>query len=1651
VDSDIRRRVELLEKASCKNLTYNINRPVKPTRSDTSLTRTSQSLTRPGHSLPANHLSNGSSHARDSSPGESAAPGGPEVITLDRDEGGTGSPIPVMKLLNPEFRAMLGSTTRISPGKFSDAASPVRLSRREREGSRPPSEGELRVGGRSGSRPPSEGRDSRVTGRSGVSAERNINLRTILTPESGANKVVNINVIRNVNNFTPSNTRNSPVKGSTENGNLNSRISPAKTVTDLVQSRENGAPKPNVECVKVSGFHVRSSSHMMNQGGGGSAVTDPALLSPSPTGTDIKVPSYVNLARCVSVTSPSKYPQSDTNGDPSRQSYIKLSMLDNYSNTSANGTQRLSRDVNPSSNGTQRLSRDFSDPSAAGTRLSRSHQSPYRSPLKSTPVVLDLNRIRNGDRTHCPTGLSCNGDSPLYGQNGDLLNRSNGDAGSRRNGDGKVGGSSPDQVDSDIRRRVELLEKASCKNLTYNINRPVKPTRSDTSLTRTSQSLTRPGHSLPANHLSNGSSHARDSSPGESAAPGGPEVITLDRDEGGTGSPIPVMKLLNPEFRAMLGSTTRISPGKFSDAASPVRLSRREREGSRPPSEGELRVGGRSGSRPPSEGRDSRVTGRSGVSAERNINLRTILTPESGANKVVNINVIRNVNNFTPSNTRNSPVKGSTENGNLNSRISPAKTVTDLVQSRENGAPKPNVECVKVSAERRSIGKISVENIGKMNDLGKTSLEKGDSTNRNTEGGMSDAVLNSRNNNVRASLEKETITNAPSEDKLKDVLIKQISPANSQVVTANSKEKLDPKEKSQDTKEAVHSKEDRPKELGEVEKVDKLKELVSESDRKDKIKEVDKLERLDKIQSKPKELKIVSDTETTNDDDLNGNLSEQTIRNTEEHTVRNPAEESNSRNLAEKSRTNLIDGSEISRNPMESHNLIESHVDVTKPSHTLDTQAQNSRTLCQAFIEHEQVFAVSASSLEELGQSSLKSRESTKEELKLEGGVTTRFSSEELAERKPKNDEKLAKTAENLAINAGKLAKTNPDLVPSEVKTEEHTTSSIPISNKTETLSEVGPMRDELNRPITDERKTDGHAPHSVTMETVEKDTNKSVAIETGGKVANKSVTMETTEKDANSVVIETAGRDANQSVAIETPGKDAPDSVSMETKDGVYFKRLLSNERAILTQFLTMFETILEEHERSKARAEVSCVDGVASDRTGLDGSTDGQTNGTTDSVSASNAPNSVPKVSISTQDTADSVSTPTLSSDIEGLILLATGQAKLLLNKYHFQPKTPQIRFPHQLFPRILKVSVTSPSKYPQSDTNGDPSRQSYIKLSMLDNYSNTSANGTQRSSSHMMNQGGGGSAVTDPALLSPSPTGTDIKVPSYVNLARCVSGYTSLTSYTNETHDHSDNYSDEDSDDSLNITDVFIDKLRSWAVTFNINIMALTALIFILNQVFHLFLPKDAIEPMGQCQRYKASDREFIQIPRPFIVEEYNNFMGGVDLSDMLLEIYRIDIKNRKWYLRLVYYVIGVAIVNSWIICREDCKQLEVKPMQLLQFHTSIGKSLLSKKKPRKQGHPSVEEDQSSRTPTSAHQLRLNAEERRYDNIGHWSKYGPKERCKVCTVGLTTFMCEKFSSKDYHHNKPKKEEAYKKLVLKLKEIDSTADKDAVLKKNP
>ena len=74
---------------------------------------------------------------------------------------------------------------------------------------------------------------------------------------------------------------------------------------------------------------------------------------------------------------------------------------------------------------------------------------------------------------------------------------------------------------------------------------------------------------------------------------------------------------------------------------------------------------------------------------------------------------------------------------------------------------------------------------------------------------------------------------------------------------------------------------------------------------------------------------------------------------------------------------------------------------------------------------------------------------------------------------------------------------------------------------------------------------------------------------------------------------------------------------------------------------------------------------------------------------------------------------------------------------------------------------------------------------------------------------------------------------------------------------------------------------------------------------------------IQPLGECKRYSSSEKKCINIPRPSIVAEYNKYMGCVDLSDMLIELYRINIRSKKWYMRIVYWCLGVAVVNSWLM--------------------------------------------------------------------------------------------------------------------------------------
>ena len=58
-----------------------------------------------------------------------------------------------------------------------------------------------------------------------------------------------------------------------------------------------------------------------------------------------------------------------------------------------------------------------------------------------------------------------------------------------------------------------------------------------------------------------------------------------------------------------------------------------------------------------------------------------------------------------------------------------------------------------------------------------------------------------------------------------------------------------------------------------------------------------------------------------------------------------------------------------------------------------------------------------------------------------------------------------------------------------------------------------------------------------------------------------------------------------------------------------------------------------------------------------------------------------------------------------------------------------------------------------------------------------------------------------------------------------------------------------------------------------------------------------------PCDTCRRWSKEDQAFINVPRPVLIKQYNDKMGGVDLSDRMIAYYRIAARTRKWTIRLL----------------------------------------------------------------------------------------------------------------------------------------------------
>lgn len=97
---------------------------------------------------------------------------------------------------------------------------------------------------------------------------------------------------------------------------------------------------------------------------------------------------------------------------------------------------------------------------------------------------------------------------------------------------------------------------------------------------------------------------------------------------------------------------------------------------------------------------------------------------------------------------------------------------------------------------------------------------------------------------------------------------------------------------------------------------------------------------------------------------------------------------------------------------------------------------------------------------------------------------------------------------------------------------------------------------------------------------------------------------------------------------------------------------------------------------------------------------------------------------------------------------------------------------------------------------------------------------------------------------------------------------------------------------------------------------------------NKVVNLMSTFVGSQPVESISRFtkKTKTREDIACPK--IVKAYNQHMGGVDLMDSHFGRHKIAIKSKKWYFRLFYHLVDMAVINAWLVQK---KVLTIKNLE------------------------------------------------------------------------------------------------------------------------
>ena len=113
-------------------------------------------------------------------------------------------------------------------------------------------------------------------------------------------------------------------------------------------------------------------------------------------------------------------------------------------------------------------------------------------------------------------------------------------------------------------------------------------------------------------------------------------------------------------------------------------------------------------------------------------------------------------------------------------------------------------------------------------------------------------------------------------------------------------------------------------------------------------------------------------------------------------------------------------------------------------------------------------------------------------------------------------------------------------------------------------------------------------------------------------------------------------------------------------------------------------------------------------------------------------------------------------------------------------------------------------------------------------------------------------------------------------------------------------------------------------------------------------------DPWQKMVAVKQRSSKEKKNVDVNQPVAIAANNTHMGGVDLHDQFVSLYRINIGGKKWWWPIFMYVLDTAVKNAWLIYHQKSK------CSLLEYRWSLVCYFLSTRSVQKRSAPMMRVD-------------------------------------------------------------------------------------------